>query len=75
MTEETTKELCTGGLGKWEPGKACPTDKRMSVCRSADMRSVYYDGYIVTTGDGQLGLQKRCTDVQLGKYAEVPKKK
>jgi hypothetical protein len=74
MTEDVTKDLCTSGMGKWEKGKPCPTDKRMAVCRSETMRSVYYEGYEPTSGDGLPGLEKQCADVLLGKFASVPKK-
>jgi hypothetical protein len=74
MTEDVTKDLCTGGMGKWEKGKACPTDKRMAVCRADTMRSVYYDGYIDPSGEGLPGLEKQCAGIMLGKFAAVPKK-
>lgn len=76
MTEESTKNLCSGdgATGKWEKGKSCPGEARVAVCRTDTTRMAYYKSFPFAPGNTLVEVGKLCTEGLTGKFAELPKK-
>jgi hypothetical protein len=75
MMEESNKKRCEGdgATGKWEPGKSCPKESRVAVCRTETDRMVYYKSFPFAPGNTVAEVGKLC-ETMSGKFAELPKK-